>query len=135
MNRELKFRAFDKDNKQMIYSGSNVDRVNGVMEARFSFDEADCCLLVRHYCENEWYPINNIEVMQFTGLHDKNGKEIYEGDKYSWNVGRNPEVGTIVFFDGMFACRPDNALDSQKDFSLNSMNATLEVIGNIWEAK
>jgi uncharacterized phage protein (TIGR01671 family) len=69
----------------------------------------------------------------FAGLHDKDGKEIWDGDRYSWLSGKNKEVGTVVFFDGMFACRPDNALDSQKNFPLNSMSSGLEVIGNVHE--
>ena len=58
--REIKFRAWDKDNKVMIES-AGVGTIGEVLNGR-----------------NEM--MDNCELMQFTGLKDKNGKEIYEGD-------------------------------------------------------
>lgn len=65
-DRQIKFRAWD--GKKMIYPDGHkyVLRFDGTIG---KFDE-----IIKQYHTEEW------KLMQFTGLLDKNGKEIYEGD-------------------------------------------------------
>jgi len=58
--REIKFRAWNPKIETMVYS---FDRLEGFW----------------HYVNNA-KDIDGFELMQYTGLKDKNGKEIYEGD-------------------------------------------------------
>lgn len=95
MNREIKFRAWDSINNEMIYEKRGVNLGYGGI--------ASYEILKR-------YSI----VMQFTGLLDKNGKEIYEGDVATFKTSEQGKEGQfytethqVVFHNGSFeANRP-----------------------------
>lgn len=71
MNRTIKFRAWLVDEKRMVDVGSIIDLrdENGMRIWPYKEDPG-----------KNWLEGDRCEIMQFTGLHDKDGKEIYEGD-------------------------------------------------------
>lgn len=112
MNREIKFRAV---------VGVNSWKPTSIEYFDLSLDDD----IIR--LKNADYDIN--QLMQYTGLKDKNGVEIYEGDVVKWN--NNIQIGnsTIVFYDGCFRL---------EDYPFSEYNkletgSRIEVIGNIYE--
>jgi len=111
--REIKFRAWDKEEKSLITGDDNQGSIFGEEGGYFDLREEP----------------NRYELMQFTGLKDKNGKEIYEGDilnlpKTSYHLSFKVEV---VFQDGSFVG------DSFLAKDLGELASKSEIIGNIYE--
>lgn len=120
MSREIKFRAWDKSDRIMI----NADSL--------AFEEyAPISLLFKDAQKT-------FEIMQYTGLHDKNGKEIYEGDIVVYKNTEERGLCKVTFEDcGFFArwIESETFTDYSTSFMYLQCEKELEVIGNIYEKK
>ena len=121
--REIKFRAWDSYRKKMCYD-IEID-IYGEWSGQWYFSNGDKdCFFDKD--------IEGSQLMQFSGLKDKDGKDIYEGDILETNVMLS-ETGEkcrslVRFLEGSFI---GNGLMSNDPIYINNFQP--EVIGNIYE--
>ena len=118
--REYKFRVWDKISKRMVYSDDY-----GCLSDFFNENTFD-------YHTN-FKPRDTYVLMQYTGLKDKNGKQIYEGDIVEWfeENGRFHYKGIVENKPGWFLIKDKLAC---RRILVKLMEAyNIEVIGNKYE--
>ncbi len=108
MNRPIKFRAWLNMQEEMLYAN--------IFGAGELFAGRDC------------------QIMQYTGLKDKNGKEIYEGDIVEEYLSDSEDdnylySGVIVYFNTEFCLK----IKSDTYIKLVNTGDNIEIMGNIYE--
>ena len=130
MNREIKFRAYDKEDERMTYFDDEdylyhcpfILRLEQVFKKDSNYDD---------YEDFEYKDVTDkIELMQYTGLKDENGKEIYEGDIVKIKY-RDEDIGKVIYEYNGFSIDVTNM---NKNYGrVDFVNNFMEVIGNIYD--
>lgn len=111
--KKIQFRAWDKSEEMMCFV-SIID---------FEHKEVTLLYPTETYKEDD-KSFDEIELMQYTGLKDKNGKEIYEGDIVRWvDIDGKIYTSKVFFKNGAFlpVC------------NIFRQSIDCEIIGNIYE--
>lgn len=129
MMKELKFRAWDKQSKVM----REVEIIN------FELEEVTCWDWNTH--EYIDLSFDEIELIQYTGLNDVNGVEIYTGYIVEYSAiapssdPKDGDIGVVKLEDGSFRIKP-----LEKNYTFLFPNGNIKnpsgfwtVIGNIYE--
>ncbi|HBZ6383582.1 TPA: hypothetical protein MMC98_001010 [Listeria monocytogenes] len=117
--RDIEYRAFVKETKKMLpvtdlcFNETEAAGVSGC-------GNANCTLCV------DWYSFDDVVLMQYTGLKDKNGKKIFEGD-ICWEE-HNECYGVVKFEEGKFLYLWENIAED-----LWEVADDIEICGNIHE--
>jgi hypothetical protein len=116
LHENIKYRIYDKENKVMLA----VDSIYFPLDSPSGKDLT---------CGETWYSITDVEIMQATGCHDRNGTRIYIGDILETPRGR------VVIKNSATQCyalseKPKNP----RKFIVNwSTVCKGEIIGNYYE--
>ncbi len=118
--RENKFRALQREKKRWLDSVSIYS------------DGSWMGSMIENEGEISGYGEEECDLTFYTGLKDKNGKEIYEGDILVIDYGRGKTIGQVEWMDDI-STYAIAKVDGGHSFSLQHSRRSDEVIGNIYE--
>lgn len=114
MNREIKFRIGSVGE---IYYGKINQCIN-------MFEYSPSCYID---LDSDWV------LMQYTGLKDKNGKEIYEDDIVLINAFGKQHTTPVIYKEGVFGTQWKEYTTTSTVLKITNWFTSIEVIGNIYE--
>lgn len=132
--RDIKFRVWNTNLNRFMREDEKNDNYMDVTTGKLVSN----CYSVHEYGNaTEYYNNGSYKLLQFTGLLDKQGVEIYEGDIVAYDLGfddEKPENYKIVFDNKQCAyfMFPLNDKSRLRHFTYSAKN-DCEVIGNIYE--
>ena len=124
--REIKFRAWLKEDKKME-NVKTMDFTDKTIRCLKKNEFINAYLLRR-------VSFDDVELLQYTGLKDKNGKEIYEGDILFFRDENMKYV--VVWQDAAFIIKSIEIRKySEKMYWIDDVEICCEIVGNIYENK
>ena len=149
---EIKLKAWQKFHKKMIDVTEIRFDGSGKIKSVSTYNENQCPRSITYSDINEDFRLERdgescLKLLQYTGLKDKNGIEIYEGDlvRYKseftspWDGQTRLKVDSlhnVVFHEGAFMTQPINGNSGFHELRYkadSSDGSSLELVGNIYE--
>ncbi len=136
--RELKLRAWHIEDRFMFIP-RRIDFPHFMIgdpakwEVWYQYEDSDDSTPEHFPLEDISFYGDELELMQYTGLKDKNGKEIYEGDVIALDGGGELYNFSVEFEDGCFGIRTNGKDFAELKYYIDMSFVDAEIIGNIYE--
>jgi uncharacterized phage protein (TIGR01671 family) len=127
MSREIKFRAWVRPGGRFREGMHDWQGIIDTIELESGFQKS----LLRFGTDPEYR--DRVILMQFTGLKDKHGVEIYESDRVAFTERRS-KTGIVTWYNGCLYVKGDDGWLQDFMSDQEGDGSEFEVIGNIYES-